>query len=169
MLRKVTTVAVDSEHYSWSIIRDKGFIEAEVYNPNPHNNLGFFQLDIYKQNGKKFEFNPNFGYSVSALQTNKIRFNVPKTITEERGITGRLWGTLFRCEEPKPSGFDPNKKFTVPPEDAARSSRQQEIYDNCIIDLMPDAPKVVGSKRRAIRSKCRRISKNPSLIDRLKY
>ena len=169
MLTKVTTVAVDSDHYSWSIIRGKGIVEVEVYNPNPHNNLGFFQLDIYKQNGKKVEFNPNFYYSVSALQTKKIRFNVPKTVTEERGIKGRLRGTLFKCEVPKTPRFDPNKPFTAPPEDVARARRTQEIYDNCIIDLMPDQPKIQPTKRNAIKSKCERISKNPSFLENLKY
>ena len=43
-----------------------------------------------------------------------------------------------------------------------------EIYDNCMIALMPDG-QVDPRKRNAIMNKCKRTSCNPSMLDRLRY
>ena len=46
--------------------------------------------------------------------------------------------------------------------------RSREIYDNCIVELMPNEA-VRYEKREAIISKCKRIACNPSLVESFKY
>lgn len=174
-LKKYGGVAIEREHFSWSIIEHKGLlatkpmkmIEAEVYNASRDRNLGFFQLNVFLKDKTKITLSPNFSTSVSPLDTKKIRFRAPQSVLRG-GKTASLSGTLFQCKE---INFVP-KPIIVPPkpvELSAEEIREQEIYDNCIIDLMPDGTNVSGIKRQAVLSKCRRISENPSLIERLKY
>ena len=46
--------------------------------------------------------------------------------------------------------------------------RGKEIYDNCIVSLMPDG-KVEPTKRNAIWGKCQRAACNPTFFDNLRY
>lgn len=45
--------------------------------------------------------------------------------------------------------------------------RQDEIYDNCLIDKL--TPEATGYLRRSIMRSCERIACNPSVIDKLRY
>ena len=44
---------------------------------------------------------------------------------------------------------------------------RQRVFDNCIIDKMPVG--ATGSLERAVINECRKISKNPSFLDKLRY
>ena len=46
--------------------------------------------------------------------------------------------------------------------------RANEIYDNCIVNLMPNG-KVEATKREAIWGKCKRAACKPSFFDNLRY
>ena len=46
--------------------------------------------------------------------------------------------------------------------------RAKEIYDNCIVNLMPNG-KVEPTKRQAIWGKCKRAACEPSFFDNLRY
>ena len=165
-------------------------IEAQIYNASSENKLGFFLLNITLENGIEIPLNSSVSnVQIGPLQTALIQFNAPGLVVTNRA-RARLEAQLFKCQVPK---FDPTQPFVIEPpkvilgqpvkrsfsfeelkeqkeleeQQKAEKIRRAEIYDNCIIDLMPDTATRV--KQASIMDKCERISENPSWLDNLKY
>jgi len=190
LLQKVSDVTLKSEHFSWYKTERKSsfskknikIIEAQIYNASDAYKLGFFRLNITLGNGTKIPLSPSASnVQIGPLKTATIRFNAPKSVFS-KGTTAGLKAQLFSCQEVNFELVTPPKVILGEPikpsnqktfsyeeiqQQKADKIRQDEIYDNCIIDLMPDTTNT--TKIISIMDKCKRVSKNPSWLDELKY
>lgn len=117
---------------------------------------------------ERLEMRPSLGgpYSLS-LAKNKEKtyiFNMPDPEPDRLGIDTYAQGE--GCIE---YYMKAELKLIREREAKARelSERKQEIFENCVLAKMPSDPD--RSVRGIILRKCREISRNPSILDRLRY
>lgn len=178
--------------FSWSIIkyRDTIIPEVFIYNPGParqyHSRV---KLTLMYGDKKFFTATPLNGDKVIWPKTSgRIRFHAPLTVLKT-AKSASIKTTNFRCAkntakrnyimglmraaeaEKRDKKQEAEKQALIKARKKAEESAQRtaEIYDNCIIDLMPNTSEMPNQKQKAIVAKCKRISENPSLIDKLRY
>ena len=182
----------ECKELSWSIVKswNKIFIEAEVYNSGPsrlyslvftfhgaNDNL-YLKLasgnkNIEGKQSEQFKFTapPNTLKKVNAVSVLSTNFVCDRQPPKRNFCAEEASRTKAKAEAKRAEMQDAKRKAIIKAKKDAEALdiRAAEIYDNCIIDLMPDQPKIQPTKRAAIKSKCERISKNPSFLENLKY
>jgi len=174
--------------FSWSIIKYRNAIIPEVfiYNPGPsrqyHSHVRF---TLMYGDTKYFTAAPLDGDKViGPKMSGRIRFHAPLNVLKTAN-SASIKTTNFRCaattatrnyfmevkRAAEAEKRETEKRALIKAQKKVEESAQRaaEIYDNCIIDLMPNTSEMPEQKQKAIVAKCKRISEEPSLIDKLKY
>lgn len=153
-----------AKYYSWKMEGDFR-VNVEVTNPDSQHFLGRPVLTVITGTGREIKLSKNFGPAfVKPMDTQTFFFNGPEGFLSNVRQAKVLY-EKFACF-PTEFKFVPIPVKTTEAEKKAKG-RKDEIYDNCIIDLMPD--KTNQTKEISIMEKCERISKNPSWLEKLKY